>query len=180
MQPLILWHAVQYLLKSHFPESLHSDLLEALKLGDVLVDEKEGDENDYLKTRSRDPSFRPNVILAYKKRCAICGYNIDFQNRSMGLEAAHILWHSSGGPDVVSNGLALCAIHHRAFDRGGIGLGNRLELLVSAGLHGQGEAWNFWFKRFEGKAIQRPLEKQLSPDPVFLNWHRRQVFRDFI
>ena len=39
-----------------------------------------------------------------------------------GWEAAHIQWHSHGGPDQVANGLALCTFHHGAFDRGAIGL----------------------------------------------------------
>jgi predicted restriction endonuclease len=34
----------------------------------------------------------------------------------VGIEAAHVRWHSQAGPDVVANGLALCALHHALFD----------------------------------------------------------------
>ncbi|MDI8841686.1 ACP phosphodiesterase, partial [Salmonella enterica subsp. enterica serovar Anatum] len=40
----------------------------------------------------------------------------------IALEAAHIRWKQHHGPCEVPNGLALCAIHHKAFDRGSIGL----------------------------------------------------------
>ncbi len=177
--PLVLWGAVQYLLHSNFPESLHADLLEAVHLDGALITAGKGEESMRLKTRSRDPGFRPKVILAYENRCAVCGYAIHLRSQSMGLDAAHILWHSSDGPDEVPNGLALCAIHHKAFDRGGIGLGNQLELLISSELQGHGDAWHLWFKRFEGQSIKIPLESRNLPDPRFLQWHRRQVFRGF-
>lgn len=39
----------------------------------------------------------------------------------MGLEAAHVQWHSQNGSDDVSNGLALCSLHHTLFDLGVLG-----------------------------------------------------------
>ena len=169
--------AVQYLLNSHFPRSMHSDLLESVNLGELLFPTVPREESTLLKTRPRDPSFRPNVIRAYNHQCAICSYDIRLQDQLSGLEAAHILWHANGGPDEIANGLALCVIHHRAFDRGGIGLGNDLRLLVSSDLRGQSEAWNFWFERFEGRSIRIPEETRHLPNSRFLHWHRSQVFR---
>lgn len=60
----------------------------------------------------RDESFSKKVLTAYRGFCALCG--LDF-----GLvEGAHVLpVHVSGSTDAVSNGIALCANHHRAFDR---------------------------------------------------------------
>ena len=37
---------------------------------------------------------------------------------TLGIEAAHIKWHQAGGPDTEDNGLALCTLHHKRFDRG--------------------------------------------------------------
>jgi putative restriction endonuclease len=36
----------------------------------------------------------------------------------LGIEAAHIMWHQAGGPATIQNGLALCILHHKLFDRG--------------------------------------------------------------
>ena len=55
----------------------------------------------------------------------MCKYDIRFGDRLLGLEAAHIRWHSHDGRDVVSNGLALCSVHHKALDLGAMGLERR-------------------------------------------------------
>lgn len=41
-------------------------------------------------------------------------------------------WHSQDGPDVVANGLALCALHHALFDLGVLGLTAELRIRVSS------------------------------------------------
>ena len=61
----------------------------------------------------RNPRFRRDVLRAYSHRCAICEMQLDL------VDAAHIIPHSHPeGYDTISNGLALCALHHRSFDAG--------------------------------------------------------------
>ena len=61
----------------------------------------------------RSPLFRQDVLDAYDHQCAMCGIQLDL------VEAAHIVPHSHPqGIDVVSNGLALCSLHHRSYDLG--------------------------------------------------------------
>lgn len=61
----------------------------------------------------RSPQFRQAVLGAYAHRCAMCGIQLDL------VDAAHIVPHAHPqGLDMVSNGLALCALHHRSFDTG--------------------------------------------------------------
>jgi putative restriction endonuclease len=62
--------------------------------------------------------FRPRVLSAYDKACAMC--RLRYANL---LDAAHILpdGHERGDP-VVPNGLALCKIHHAAYDANIIGI----------------------------------------------------------
>ncbi len=55
--------------------------------------------------------FRDRVLLAYETQCALCR----LRHRPL-LDAAHIKEDAAGGEPSVSNGLAMCAIHHRAFD----------------------------------------------------------------
>ncbi len=62
---------------------------------------------------SRSPRFTQEVLRAYSHKCAMCGIQLDL------VEAAHIVPHAHPkGTDTVSNGLALCALHHRSFDTG--------------------------------------------------------------
>ena len=75
----------------------------------------------------------------------MCEYDIRFGDRLPGLEAAHIRWHSHDGRDVVSNGLALCGVHHKALDLGAMGLevrgaGVRILVWQSAREESDGEA----------------------------------------
>jgi putative restriction endonuclease len=62
--------------------------------------------------RLHQKTFRQRVLDAYQSRCAICRLK-----RTVLLEAAHILpdGHPRGLP-IVPNGIALCSLHHAAFD----------------------------------------------------------------
>jgi len=64
-----------------------------------------------VRERVHQPYFREVVLGAYQTRCAICRLPV----RSL-LDAAHIKPDAEGGAAHASNGLALCKIHHGAFD----------------------------------------------------------------
>jgi putative restriction endonuclease len=68
--------------------------------------------------RLHQPAFRAGVMRAYTSRCAIC--SIHHANL---LDAAHITADSRAkGDPVTSNGLALCKIHHGAYDTNILGI----------------------------------------------------------
>ena len=51
-----------------------------------------------------------------RAECCVCGFSLRLVDGLIGVDAAHIQWHSHGGPDEVPNGLALCALYHRLLD----------------------------------------------------------------
>lgn len=63
--------------------------------------------------RLHQAAFRERILEAYREQCALC------RLRHLELlDAAHIIGDSEdGGEPVVSNGIALCKLHHAAFDR---------------------------------------------------------------
>lgn len=64
------------------------------------------------KRRLHQPVFRATVMRAYETRCAVCALG-----HSELLDAAHIVPDShEAGIASVTNGLALCKIHHAAYD----------------------------------------------------------------
>lgn len=74
----------------------------------------------------RDPAFRKNVYLAYNYKCAMCGIQLEL------IEAAHIIPHShKKGTDDVNNGVCLCAIHHKAYDRSLIYFDEKWNILIN-------------------------------------------------
>jgi len=154
------------MLRSHFPESLHSTV--ALSVG---LDLENADRN-----RARDTQFRNEVISAWGHRCGFCGFDAKLDNADLGLEAAHIQWVQAGGPDTLANGISCCSIHHQALDRGAIGLSNNLKIIVSSRLHG-GPSMEQYFFRFHGQAMTLPSRKSAHPAGNFVLWHRAQVFR---
>ena len=67
--------------------------------------------------RLHQPVFRAQVLRAYDGSCTVCRLkHVDL------LDAAHILSDADQGQPVVTNGLAMCKIHHAAYDRGILGV----------------------------------------------------------
>jgi putative restriction endonuclease len=67
--------------------------------------------------RRREAGFRQRVLAAYNHACAMCHLQLDL------VEAAHILpVGAPGSTDETANGLALCPLHHEAYDDGLVGV----------------------------------------------------------
>ena len=155
----------QQILEAHFPESIQEE----------IADEMGFDIQQIRKVR--DPLFRQQVLRAYNYECAICGFNMRHDNASVGLEAAHIKWKQFGGPCEIPNGLALCAIHHKAFDMGSIGLDESMRVLVSEAVNGSGIVGRLFWDSAE-KQIALPMVKGNYPREGFVEWHRKEVFKE--
>ena len=177
--PELIETAAVTLLNGHFPESFHTPIRDAVGLADPMALETPT-EYGTTRRRKRDPNFRRAVMTAYERRCAVCDFDVRLDDDLLGLDAAHIKWHAAGGPDMVPNGLALCKLHHHALDRGAIGLtavsGRGLALLVSQELSGTSEAFQQLVDA-RGRPVRKPQEHAQLPDPAFVDWHRREVFR---
>ena len=70
------------------------------------------------KRHKRDPKFSSLVLYAYQHQCTVCGYASRLGDKHIGLEAAHIKWHSASGGNDIRNGLSLCATDHKLYDYG--------------------------------------------------------------
>ena len=158
---------VQNMLEAHFPDTVHEDILQATGIDLTLR------STGQLK---RDPNFRVNILKAYEYRCAVCGFDVRLGLQPVALEAAHIKWRQAGGPDLEVNGLALCSLHHKLFDRGAFTLSNELEILVSEDAHGTA-GFNEWLMRFHGEKLNFPQRQTYYPSENFTCWHVREVFQ---
>jgi putative restriction endonuclease len=70
-------------------------------------------------------------LRAYAYQCAMCGFDGALGRHPVGIEAAHVRWHSQQGPDDVANALSLCALHHALFDLGVLGITSGRRVCVS-------------------------------------------------
>jgi putative restriction endonuclease len=82
------------------------------------------------KRRLHQPLFAGQVMTAYRTACAVCA----LRHREL-LDAAHIVADADAdGLPVVSNGLALCKIHHAAYDSNILGIRPDLVVEIRADL----------------------------------------------
>jgi len=153
------------LLQGHFAESLHGEILAAVGLDCLGLPATAPDQTP----------FRKAVLDAYDHACALCGYDVRLGQADLALGAAHIRWRPSGGPDTVENGLALCAIHHRAFDRGALTLDTELRIEVSPHLRGA-TGLQEHFTSLNGRPARLPKDRHLTPSPQYIRWHHQNVF----
>lgn len=162
-------------LHSHFPPSIHEDILIAvgLDLDSEIFDFKGSKTKD---TRSRDPKFREKILRAYENRCAVCGFNVRLGNNLVAVEAAHIKWHQAGGPDSEENGIALCAMHHKLFDLGVFTVTDSKEFLVAEGANGT-DGFQEWLMRYHGQFLYSPIHPDYYPKQVYVQWHFKEVFK---
>ena len=126
--------------------------------------------------RKRDSKFRDKILRAYGYSCAVCGFNVRLAHTLVGVEAAHIKWHQAGGPDVEENGIALCSLHHKLFDRGVFTINNDRRMIVSQDANGT-NGFDEWLMRYHGNEIINPIETSYYPNDTFINWHVKEVFK---
>lgn len=190
--PLIYFHGIVpglyapawpvYIVGDHPDELAFSVVVDDKQLGLVppepgdttLVDARRAYVTVMTQRRLHQQSFRQRVLRAYHERCAICR----LRHQEL-LEAAHILpdGHPLGEP-VIPNGLALCKLHHAAFDRHILGVRPDLvvELRMDILREADGPMLQHGLQGFQGATILVPRSPQLRPNPAFLE-ERYALFR---
>jgi putative restriction endonuclease len=105
--------------------------------------------------------FRGRVLVAYRDSCTICRLK-----ELRLLDAAHIVGDTEpSGEPLVSNGLSLCSIHHRAFDQHLVGITPDYEVRVSRRLLDDEDGPMLeLLKTFHGSPIALPSRRESRPD----------------
>lgn len=127
-----------------------------------------------VRTRHHQPIFRRQVIHAYERRCAVC--RLPFEEL---LDAAHIKPDSDGGIAHVRNGLALCKIHHGAFDTNIMGISPDYVVAIRESVLQtfDGPTLQHSLKEMNGqKLAQLPTDAHQKPDRELLE-QRFQLFQ---
>ncbi|WP_328561797.1 phosphorothioated DNA-binding restriction endonuclease [Streptomyces coelicoflavus] len=171
-EPLLLGRIARVLLDVNFPPSLHGDLCEAVG----LELEPTGSEQFSAVRRRRDPRMREQVLTAYEYQCAFCGYDGRIGAVPVGLEAAHVRWWAFDGPDDVDNGLCLCSLHHKLFDKGVLGIGDGHRILVSQRFVGHSPAAREHVIALAGRPLTGPQPGARPVAAIHRSWHTSQVF----
>jgi putative restriction endonuclease len=113
------------------------------------------------RARIHQSSFREQVLSAYSFKCAITSLPVPAL-----LEAAHITPDSEpGGDALVTNGIALSRLHHKAFDANLLGIDVDFRIHISSRLLDirDGVLLEQGLKEFQGKKIALPTRANFAP-----------------
>lgn len=136
----------------------------------------------------RNRAFRVAVVESYDQRCAVCGLKIKSPDSiKWEVEAAHIVPNRSFGRDDICNGIALCHLHHWAFDVGWFTLRDDYKLLVSPQIrqlpsyYGKLRDYHFFDALAQKREkIYLPSRRDIYPHHNALRWHRENVFHSTV
>lgn len=132
----------------------------------VATAELAAPQREYLRRltslRLHQPVFRSRVLRAYAESCAMCRLR-----HADLLDAAHILpdTHPRGDP-IVPNGLALCKIHHAAYDRNILGVRPDLQVEVQPRVLAEidGPMLRHGLQEMAGVRLLVPRRRDAQPD----------------
>ncbi len=134
------------------------------------VDEDFGSRRRYVtslvRRRLHQRAFRERVLRAYRQQCALCRLR-----HAELLDAAHIVPDTEErGEPRVANGLALCKLHHAAFDAFFLSVTPECRIEVRRGIleEKDGPMLVIGLQRLHGQKIQVPRQAGMRPDPTLL------------
>ena len=137
--------------------ALHDATVDRIRRGYITVQAKK---------RIHQETFRLHVLSAYEHRCAICCLP-----RPELLQASHILPdRDERGVPEVPNGLALCHLHHGAFDADLLGVrpDGHIELSRTLRETRDGPTLEHALKAFDGRPLHKPARRDQWPREQFL------------
>jgi putative restriction endonuclease len=119
-----------------------------------------------VKQRLHQERFRYLVLTAYRRQCAMCRLR-----HAPLLDAAHILpdRDERGAPEI-PNGLALCRIHHGAYDVGIVGIDADYQIHLRSDVleEDDGPMLKHGLQELHGERIQTPPRVEQMPNREYL------------
>lgn len=128
-------------------------------------------------TPQRSAAFRAVIMKLYDYTCAACRLRILTLDGATAVDAAHIIPFSVSRDDGIGNGLALCKLHHWAFDNGLISIDDKFCLLVSNAFEESGNE-AFLLRSLQSQKIFLPKQKPFFPSLATIQWHRSNKFQN--
>lgn len=148
---------------------IHQDFSEmaSSRIADSGSDVRRAYITSAVKSRLHQRGFRERVLYAYREQCACCRLR-----HPELLDAVHIIPDSKPeGIPVVQNGIAMCKLHHAAFDSYLIGIRPDYVIEVRKDVLDEvdGPMLMHGLKDLNKRTIILPSPRDLYPDPSFLD-----------
>jgi len=122
-------------------------------------------------TRLHQPLFRQRVLVAYENQCALCRLR-----HARLLDAAHVVPDAQGGEPVVTNGIAMCKIHHAAYDADIFGITPKYKVTVRPDVMAEidGPTLRYTLQEINDSTIELPTRRAARPNPDLLELRWQQ------
>jgi len=117
----------------------------------------------------RSAIFRKTVREDYGYSCAVCGKSRFTKDGSPEVESSHIYPIAKNGSNDPRNGIALCRLHHWAFESGLFSIRDDYSIVVDRSIEGDRNYEEI--SDFKNQKIRLPEE--YGPHPKFLQAHRK-------
>ena len=114
------------------------------------------------KQRLHQPEFRGRILRAYETQCAVCALK-----HGRLLDAAHIIGDTEDrGEPIVTNGMALCKLHHAAYDADLLGVSPDYVVHINADLlhEHDGPMLKHGLQEMNKRPLTLPVRRQERPD----------------
>jgi len=124
------------------------------------------------RVRLHQRAFRERVIAAYRSQCALCR----LRHQEL-LDAAHIIPDSDpAGEPSITNGIALCKLHHAAFDSFIIGVAPDYSVHVRRDVleESDGPVLRYGLQQMHGGVLTLPQARNNWPDREALEYRFEQ------
>jgi predicted RNA-binding protein len=126
---------------------------------------------DEVARKVRNHIFRREIRRLYNCSCAVCGKSRFTNSKYPEVESAHIYPKEKNGSDDLRNGIALCRLHHWAFEWGLFSMNDDYSIIVEDRILNEDQYEEI--SRFENARIKLPNERNFWPHAIFLREHRR-------
>ncbi|MFC1751645.1 HNH endonuclease [Patescibacteria group bacterium] len=124
--------------------------------------------------KSRGEAFRRKIKVLYENSCAVCSRRRFTKAKYPEVESAHIYPVEKNGSDDLRNGLALCRLHHWAFDGGLFSIDENLKIIISPEIIDDEEYEEIW--KYQDRELNIPFKDQCPdfvPHQLFVQEHRK-------
>lgn len=148
--------------------TIWAEFIAKMENSDFSVDDK----ISKAKRRVGQSVFSKNVKTIYEGKCCMC----EISTKSF-LVGSHIIpWAVKKETRLdPANGLCLCALHDKAFDKGYITVKNDYSVQKSERI--KDEALDHYLAEIDGEKIRLP--KHFKPKKVYLKYHQENIFNKF-
>lgn len=155
--------------RAHYRQPLADTLLEPDDIAEM-----ETEKEATVKVRLVQRFFRQSVLSSYNSACSICQIAIPAL-----LNASHIIpWSDDESKRAdPRNGICLCALHDRAFDRGYLAVDGNLQVLVSREVTraNVSPTHKIALLDIQGQPINLP--ERFHPHAEYFEYHRAHIFQ---